>query len=127
MWGGFGLTLRREFAALGIENNGDDKGGEHKACAEFGGPQARDAGAARLRVEKGLDKEIVAGVQEHASPNAAGFQAHPGEEKADSQHHHREARDGIPQRAGTVIVRKQNEGLVPKRPDCTADQSDARV
>ena len=117
----------REFAALGIENTGCDEGGESKACAEFGGPQPGDAGAERLRVEKGLHKEIVAGVQEHAGPNAAGFQAHPGEEKADSQHQYGKARDGIPQRAGAVIVREQNEGVVPKSPDAAADQRDARV
>ncbi len=29
--GAFGLMLRREFAALCIENNGDDEGGERKA------------------------------------------------------------------------------------------------
>jgi hypothetical protein len=54
--------LRREFAALDIENYGDDEGRERKAYAEFCGPQTGDAGVARLRVEKGLHKEIVAGV-----------------------------------------------------------------
>ena len=80
----FGPSLRREFTTLGIENNADHKGGDREARAEFGGPELGHTGAARLRVEKGLHKEIVAGVQEYAGPNTAGFQAHPGEEKADS-------------------------------------------
>jgi hypothetical protein len=77
----FGLSLRWEFTALGIENNADHKGGDREARAEFGGPKLGHSGAPRLRVEKGLHKEIVAGVQEHTGPNTAGFQAHPGEEK----------------------------------------------
>jgi hypothetical protein len=76
-----GLALRWEFTTLGIENNADRKGGDRETCAEFGGPELGHTGAARLRVEKGLHKEIVAGVQEYAGPNTAGFQAHLGEEK----------------------------------------------
>src|SRR6202023_79185 len=53
-----------------------------------------------------------------------GFQAHPGEKETDSQHHHGEARNRIPQRAGTVVIRKQNDGVVPERPDGAAHERD---
>src|SRR5258708_1331675 len=48
------------------------------------------------------------------------------QEKIDSQRRHREAPNRIPQRTGSAIVRKRYDGVVPKRPDSTADQRDAR-
>ena len=123
----FGLSLRWQFTALGIENNADHKGGNREACAEFGGPKVGKTGATRLCIEKGLHKEIVAGVQEYAGPNTAGLLAHPGEEKADSQHHHRKAHQGIPQRAAAAIVCEQYDWVVPKRPDGATDHRDPRI
>jgi len=77
----FGLSLRWEFAALGVENNADDEGRRSRGLRRIGGPKVVTVAPARLRVEKGLHKEIVAGVQEYAVQTLPDFQAHQGEEK----------------------------------------------
>ncbi len=73
--------MRRELATFGIENDGANHRDEREARAEFRGAQSNDTGTARLRVEKGLPEGVVAAVQEHAGPNVARFQSHPGKRK----------------------------------------------
>src|SRR5271170_5093691 len=87
--GSASLNLRgSEFPALAIENNRQDDAGQRQSCTEFRSPQIREARVARLRIEKPLDKTIVARMQQHPGPDASRLQAHPRKNKTDAQDHH---------------------------------------
>src|ERR1700685_1751975 len=75
--------------------------------------------------EDALDVQIVAGVQQGSRPKAPRFQTKPRKYKGDGNHHHREAGHGVPSRSARVVVGKDENRIMPQRPDDTADQGGA--
>ena len=113
----------RKLAAFFMENYRDNDGYNGKAGAKFRGEVFCRQRWARERIEKRLNENIMARVKEHARPDAAAFEAHPGEEEADTDDHHRETHERIPRGASTMIIGEQNQWIVPERPNHAAGES----
>lgn len=103
-----------QFAAFAPEVHGEGDGNYGKDAAEFIDEPLRLPSVTRYGSENALDLEVVAGMEERAGPEAAGFEAHPGKNKTHGNNQQSEASEAIPRGSAGVVVRENQYGIVPE-------------
>ena len=122
------LTEKTTESFVGIQRQGAEQTdvewlASHKeAQAKFTGDVGGLSVVPSERIEEPLDECVVGGVQEDTGPQAAGFEAHPGENETHGNDHYGEARQTVPGRRARVVVAINQDGVVPEGPDDTAEE-----
>jgi hypothetical protein len=105
------------------EVDGHENREDEEAAAKFIGDVVRSLIVHRERIEEGLDKGIVGGVQDHAGPDAAGLETHPRPDEGQEWKHDGQQRHIKPDGSIALVIGEENDGIVPEGPDESGESS----
>ncbi len=64
----------------------------------------------------------MTGMKKHGRPEASGFYPEPGKHETDADHHHGKTTERIPGRGAAVVICKNQDRVVPDRPDNASEK-----
>src|SRR5271166_3223487 len=91
------------------QNVGDEAGRDGDSDPKLAGNVVGQSRVAKHRIEDPLDKKIVSGMQNHARPHAAGFEAHQGGNEAVADDLRAETQNRKPKRAAAAVIGAEDD------------------